>query len=133
MGLHELRLSNRSHEQAKINARAHYGLGEAFYRLWLDDPYKMYTCGYWREGTTTLEEAQRNKIDHVCRKVRLAPGDRYVDIGCGFGGFMFRALETIGATGVGVNNTTEQVAWLRDEIARRGAASKRFWYQTKPP
>ncbi|HEV8503050.1 MAG TPA: cyclopropane-fatty-acyl-phospholipid synthase family protein [Casimicrobiaceae bacterium] len=123
-GLHELRLSNRTYEQAKINARAHYGLGEAFYRLWLDDPHKMYTCGYWREGTTTLEEAQRNKIDHVARKVRLAPGDRYIDIGCGFGGFMFRALETIGAGGVGLNNTTEQVDWLRNEIARRGAASK---------
>ncbi|MCL4774939.1 MAG: cyclopropane-fatty-acyl-phospholipid synthase family protein [Burkholderiaceae bacterium] len=116
----EWRRSNRSPAQAKANARAHYGLGEAFYRLWLDDPLKMYTCGYWPEGTVSLEQAQRNKIDHVCRKLRLAHGERFVDIGCGFGGFMFRALETTGATGVGVNTTTEQVGWLRDEIARRG-------------
>jgi cyclopropane-fatty-acyl-phospholipid synthase len=118
--VHELRRSNRSFAQAKANARAHYGLGTAFYRLWLDDPLMMYTCAYWPEGTATLEEAQRNKIDHVCRKIRLTRGETFVDIGCGFGGFMLRAHETTGATGVGVNTTTEQVDWLRGEIARRG-------------
>ena len=118
--LHEWRHSNASPEQAKANARAHYGLGTAFYRLWLDDPLMMYTCGYWPAGTATLEEAQRNKIDHVCRKLRLARGERFVDIGCGFGGFMFRAHETTGAVGCGVNTTTEQVEWLRGEIERRG-------------
>ena len=118
--MHELRHSNRDPERAKANARAHYGLGEAFYRLWLDDPLKMYTCGYWPEGTASVEEAQRNKIDHVIRKIRLAPGERFVDIGCGFGGFMFRAWETVGARGTGVNTTPEQVEWLRGEIRRRG-------------
>jgi cyclopropane-fatty-acyl-phospholipid synthase len=118
--LHELRHSNGTIARARENARAHYGLPEAFYRLWLDEPLKMYTCGYWPEGTATLEDAQRNKIDHVCRKIRLGAGERFVDIGCGFGGFMFRAAERTGATGVGVNTTTEQVDWLRAEIARRG-------------
>jgi len=118
--LHEWRYSNRTPTQAKENARAHYGLGVEFYRHWLDDPLMMYTCGYWPEGTQTLEQAQRNKIDHVCRKLRLAPGERYVDIGCGFGGFMFRALEQCGALGTGINTTTEQVDWLREQIVRRG-------------
>ncbi|MFO1273582.1 MAG: cyclopropane-fatty-acyl-phospholipid synthase family protein [Rubrivivax sp.] len=122
--LHEWRHSNADEAHAKANARAHYGLGTDFFRLWLDDPLMMYTCGYWPEGTQTLEQAQRQKIDHVCRKIRLAEGERFVDIGCGFGGFMFRALETTGATGVGLNNTTEQVDWLRGEIARRGLAGK---------
>jgi cyclopropane-fatty-acyl-phospholipid synthase len=122
--LHELRFSNRSIAQAKANARAHYGLGVAFYRLWLDDPLMMYTCGYWPEGTQTLEQAQARKIDHVCRKIRLARGENYVDIGCGFGGFMFRAWETLGAIGTGINTTTEQVDWLRGEIARRGLAGR---------
>ena len=124
--LHEWRYSNRSVEQAKANARAHYGLGEAFYRLWLDEPLKMYTCAYWPDDgdATTLEQAQRNKIDHVCRKIRLAAGERFVDIGCGFGGFMFRALETVGALGTGLNTTTEQVDWLRREIARRGLGDR---------
>ena len=121
---HEARLSNRTLAQAKANARAHYGLGEAFYRVWLDDPYKMYTCAYWKEGTRTLEEAQQNKMDHVCRKIGLKAGESYVDIGCGFGGFMFRAWEKLGAMGVGVNNTTEQVQWLREEIGRRGLSDK---------
>src|SRR5450755_2215678 len=92
--------------------------------MWLDDPLMMYTCGYWPEGTQTLEEAQRNKIDLVCRKLQLAEGERFVDIGCGFGGFMFRALETTGALGTGINTTSEQVDWLRAEILRRGLQNK---------
>jgi len=118
--LHEWRHSNATLAQAKANARAHYGLGEPFYRLWLDDPLKMYTCGYWPEGTQSLEQAQRQKIDHVCRKLRLARGERFVDIGCGFGGFMFRAFEQLGALGTGINTTSEQVQWLREQIAQRG-------------
>jgi len=118
--LHELRYSNRSFDQAKANARAHYGLGAAFYRLWLDDPLMMYTCAYWSEGTHTLEQAQQQKIDHVCRKLRLAAGERFVDIGCGFGGFLLRACEATHAIGTGVNTTTEQVDWLRGEVQRRG-------------
>lgn len=118
--LHELRFSNASRDQAKANARAHYGLPESFYRLWLDDPLKLYTCAYWGEGVTSLEAAQQLKVDHVCRKLRLARGERFVDIGCGFGGFMFRAHALTGARGVGVNTTTEQVRWLEGEIGRRG-------------
>jgi cyclopropane-fatty-acyl-phospholipid synthase len=120
----EWRQSNRSFEQAKANARAHYGLPAAFYELWLDDALRMYTCGYWPEGVTTLEQAQAAKIDHVCRKIRLQPGERFVDIGCGFGGFMLRAHETVGAAGTGINNTTEQVEWLRARIAERGLGAR---------
>lgn len=112
--------SNRDRAQAKRNACAHYDLGEPFYRQWLDDPLKMYTCAYWREGTTTLEQAQRDKIDHVCRKLRLSRGERFVDLGCGFGGFMLRAWDTTGAIGTGINTATGQVRWLRDELERRG-------------
>ena len=71
---HEWRFSNRSIAQAKANARYHYGLGEAFYRYWLDTVGMMYTCAYRAEGTTTLEQAQKNKMDHVCRKVQRKPG-----------------------------------------------------------
>lgn len=119
-GLHELRFSNRDSVQARGNARAHYGLPETFYRLWLDDPLKMYTCAYWPEGTRTLEGAQRQKVDHVCRKIRLGPDDRFLDIGCGFGGFMRRAARTTGARGVGLNTSPEQVGWLRAQIAHEG-------------
>ena len=117
---HELRYGNRTREQAKINARYHYALGEAFYGLWLDNPLMMYTCAYWSEGTTTVEQAQANKIDHVCRKIRLRPGESVIDIGTGFGGFMFRALERHGDLRItGLNNTTEQVRYVSQEIERR--------------
>jgi len=117
---HELRFSNASRAQAKANARFHYGLSAEFYKLWLDIPAMMYTCAYWKEGTRTLEEAQANKIEHVCRKVQLAPGERVVDIGCGFGGFMFQAWERYRTPVTGINTTPEQVAWLGAEIERRG-------------
>ena len=115
---HELRYSNASPAQAKANARAHYGLGTEFYRLWLDAPLMMYTCAYWCEGTATLEEAQVNKIEHVCRKVLLHEGETVIDIGCGFGGFMFHAAPRYRVKLTGVNTTTEQVAAVADRIAR---------------
>jgi cyclopropane-fatty-acyl-phospholipid synthase len=116
---HEFRLGNRSWEQAKDNARFHYGLGQDFYRLWLDEALMMYTCGYWKEGTRTVEEAQRDKVEHVCRKLRIAPGETVIDIGSGFGGFMFHAQQFHDARVTGLNTTTEQVEWLRGEIRRR--------------
>ncbi len=121
---HELLFGNRSIEQAKINARFHYGLGADFYGYWLDEPLMMYTCAYWKPGTRTVAEAQRNKIDHVCRKIQLKPGESVVDIGCGFGGFMFRAWENYGARVCGVNTTTEQVEWLQAQIEQRGLSDK---------
>lgn len=119
---HELRFSNRDWAQAKKNAEFHYALGTEFYRYWLDDPHMMYTCAYWKEGTRTLEEAQRNKIEHVARKLLLAPGEEVVDIGSGFGGFMFHAHERFGVRVTGINNTSSQVEMVRAEIARRGLA-----------
>jgi cyclopropane-fatty-acyl-phospholipid synthase len=123
-GWHELTKNNASVQRAKDNARFHYGLGADFYRFWLDRALMMYTCAYWPEGTKTIEEAQVNKVDHVCRKVLLKPGETVVDIGCGFGGFMFHAAQHYGVKATGVNTTTEQVDWLREEIARRGLQSR---------
>ena len=116
---HEFRFSNASIAQAKANARFHYALGEAFYRPWLDRVGMMYTCAYWREGTTTLEQAQINKMDHVCRKVDLKPGESFVDVGCGWGGLLFHAYERFGAIGTGINCTTEQVHELQTMLRER--------------
>ena len=97
-------------------------MGQAFYRPWLDVPSMTYTCAYWKEGTRTLEEAQRNKMDHVCRKVQLKAGESFVDVGSGWGGLLLHAWEHYGAIGTGINTTTEQVVESRAEIARRGLA-----------
>jgi cyclopropane-fatty-acyl-phospholipid synthase len=120
---HEFRFNNGTVAQAKANAEFHYALGTDFYRYWLDDPYMMYTCGYWKEGTKTLEEAQQNKMEHVCRKIDLKPGETFVDIGSGWGGFTFYAWERYRARGTGINTTNEQVGAMRREIARRGLES----------
>jgi cyclopropane-fatty-acyl-phospholipid synthase len=121
---HEATRNNADRQRAKDNARFHYGLGTAFYRLWLDRELLMYTCAYWPEGTGTVEQAQVNKVEHVCRKVLLQPGETVIDIGCGFGGFMFHAARHHGARVSGLNTTTEQVEWLRGEIGRRGLAAQ---------
>jgi len=121
---HEFRFPNRTIEQARANARFHYAHGADFYREWLDRDWMMYTCAYWKEGTRTVEEAQANKIEHVCRKVRLAPGESVIDIGCGFGGFMLYACERYGVHGAAINTTNEQVDWLRQEVQRRKLAER---------
>jgi cyclopropane-fatty-acyl-phospholipid synthase len=121
---HEFRFSNRTIEQARANARFHYGLGADFYSQWLDLPLRMYTCAYWTEETRTVEEAQANKVEHVCRKIRLQPGEEVIDIGTGFGGFMFHAVENHGVHGTALNITTEQVDWLRGEVSRRNLADR---------
>ncbi len=117
---HEWRFSNRTIEQAKENARVHYGLPREFFEYWLDDPTLTYTCAYWKEGTRTIEEAERNKLEHVCRKLRLEPGERMADIGCGWGGLMYHAHQHHGVDVTGYNTTTEQVRDLRADIARDG-------------
>jgi hypothetical protein len=121
---HELRLSNRSVAQAKANARFHYGLGTEFYCHGLDLPYLMYTRAYWKEGTTTIEQAQQNKMEHVCRKLLFKFGDTFADVGCGWGGFTFYAWERSRALGAGVNTAPEQVEAMREEVARRGLGDK---------
>jgi cyclopropane-fatty-acyl-phospholipid synthase len=120
---HEFLYSNATWGRAKKNAEFHYALGPEFYRLWLDDPLMLYTCAYWTEGTRTLEEAQRNKCDHVARKVQLSPGDDVVDVGSGFGGFLLHAQERYGVKVTGVNTTASQANMVRAEIGRRGLGS----------
>src|SRR5216683_5263227 len=96
---HELLYSNASIARAKANARFHYGPGQGFYREWLDEVGMAYTCSWFMDGTKTLEEAQTNKMDHVCRKVLLKAGDTFADIGSGWGNLLFYAWEKYGARG----------------------------------
>ena len=117
---HGLRFNNRTGAMPKENARFHYGLGAEFYSKMLDEPYLMYTCAYYAEPGQTVLEAQVAKMEHVARKVRLQPGERVIDMGCGFGGFMFYAAETHGVHVTGVNTTTEQADWVKAKIADKG-------------
>jgi cyclopropane-fatty-acyl-phospholipid synthase len=116
---HEFMHTNASRQTAKQNAEFHYALGPEFYKFWLDDPLMLYTCAYWTEGTRTLEEAQRNKCDHVARKLLLQPGEEVVDVGSGFGGFMFHAHEHYGVKVTAINTTGSQAEHARKEVERR--------------
>ena len=90
----------------------HYDIGNDLYSAMLDKRL-TYTCGYWRNATT-LDEAQEAKLDLVCRKLGLKPGDRVLDIGCGWGSFLKFAAEKYGVSGVGVTVSKEQVALARE-------------------
>lgn len=91
----------------------HYDLGNDFYRDMLD-PRMTYTCGLWNDGAGTmaqnLAEAQEHKLDLICRKLDLRPGQRVLDIGCGWGSFMIYAAEKYGVECVGLTISKEQVA-----------------------
>lgn len=88
--------------------KEHYDVGNDIYRAMLDKRL-TYTCGYWREAAT-LDEAQEAKLDLICRKLRLQPGQHILDIGCGWGSFMQYAAERYGVRATGVTVSKEQVA-----------------------
>lgn len=101
----------------------HYDLSNEFYALFLD-PEMVYTCAYFPTQDTTLEQAQVAKLDMVCRKLRLQPGDRMLDVGSGWGGLLCHAARHYGITGVGVTLAEEQAAYAREKIARLGLADR---------
>src|SRR6202022_2007611 len=82
---------------ARRNIQRHYDIGNDFYKLWLD-PQLVYTCAYYPTPSTTLEEAQIAKMDYVCRKLRLQPGERVVDAGCGWGALALHMAKHYGVT-----------------------------------
>lgn len=98
--------------RARTVAEAHYDLGNAFYRAMLGETL-VYTCAWWAQADT-LDEAQRAKLDLVCRKLGLERGMRVLDIGCGWGSFARHAAEHYGARVVGVTISQEQAALARE-------------------
>lgn len=104
-------LNLQSQRRAKAVAEVHYDLGNDFYAAMLD-PRMTYTCGYWASAGN-LAQAQEAKLDLICRKLRLRPGMRVLDIGCGWGSFMSFAAERYGVEAVGVTISKEQVEWAR--------------------
>ncbi len=101
----------------------HYDVSNDFYRLWLDRRM-VYSCAYFRSGHEDIDEAQDNKLDHICRKLRLEPGDHMLDIGCGWGGLLLFAAERYGVTGVGVTLSREQHVYAMAQVAASGLADR---------
>jgi len=101
----------------------HYDLGNDFYRLWLDEQM-LYTCAYFDAPDRSLEAAQAAKMEHVCRKLGLKPGESVVEAGCGWGALALHMARHHGVSVRAYNLSSEQIAWARKEAQRQGLASR---------
>lgn len=97
----------------------HYDVGNDFYRLFLD-PEMQYSCGYFTDWNNTLEQAQLDKLEMICRKLRLEPGERLLDIGCGWGGLLCYAAQHYGVKAHGVTLSQEQFDFAQAKVQRLG-------------
>jgi cyclopropane-fatty-acyl-phospholipid synthase len=97
----------------------HYDVSNQFYALWLD-PRMVYSCAYFRGEEDTLEQAQLAKLDHICTKLRLTPGERFLDIGCGWGALILRAAEKYGVDATGITLSENQFRLATERIRAAG-------------
>lgn len=109
---------NKKSSQAKF-IQHHYDLGNDFYKLWLD-PTMSYSCAYFNSPRDSLEKAQRQKTDHILRKLQLEPGMKLLDIGSGWGHLLVTAAKRYEVRGVGVTLSREQVAYAKALAKREG-------------
>jgi cyclopropane-fatty-acyl-phospholipid synthase len=99
--------------------RHHYDVGNEFYQLWLD-ARQVYSCAYFHHADVSLDAAQWAKLDLVCRKLRLLPGERLLDVGCGWGALIHHAVENYGVTAVGITLSPAQAVAARQRIRQAG-------------
>ncbi|HJV60687.1 MAG TPA: class I SAM-dependent methyltransferase [Albitalea sp.] len=113
---------SRARHRKKADAEQiefHYDVSDDFYALWLD-PRRVYSCAYFREPDMTLAQAQEAKLDHICRKLMLRPGERFLDIGAGWGGLLLWAAENYGVVAHGITLSKNQHAHVNRLIDDKG-------------
>src|SRR3984893_667546 len=101
------------------NIHRHYDIGNDFYKLWLD-PQLVYTCAYYPTPSASLEEAQIAKMDYVCRKLRLQPGETVIEAGCGWGALSLHMAREYGVSVKAYNISHEQIAFARERARQEG-------------
>jgi cyclopropane-fatty-acyl-phospholipid synthase len=119
----EIRLNAKSRARHQLQNDAqqiqfHYDVSDAFYELWLD-PMRLYSCAYFRNPAMTLGQAQQAKLDHICRKLMLQRGERFLDIGAGWGGLLLWAAEHYGVQAHGITLSRNQHEHVNKLIAAR--------------
>lgn len=110
-------------ERDKAAIRYHYDVGNDFYRLWLDEKM-VYSCAYFHSEADTLEDAQTAKLELICRKLRLQPGEHFLDVGCGWGALVMHAARHHGVTALGITLSEQQATLARERIQAAGLADR---------
>lgn len=110
--------------RSKANVAHHYDIGNDLYRLFLDADHMQYSCAYWPREDMTLEQAQEAKLAHIAAKLALAPGQRVLDIGCGWGGMAIYLARQAGVSVLGITLSEEQLALARERASGAGVADK---------
>ena len=115
------------HRHSRKSDRAaiafHYDVSNDFYALWLDTE-RVYSCAYFETAQDSLDQAQRNKLDHICHKLRLQANDRLLDIGCGWGALVCWAAKHYGVRAHGITLSQQQLDYARQRIAAEGLEDK---------
>lgn len=109
--------------RSRQNVHRHYDLGNDFYRLWLDERM-VYTCAYYETAEMSLASAQAAKLEHICRKLRLQPGQRVVEAGCGWGALAHYMAKYYDVEVVAYNNSSEQVTFAKERAKTEGLSNR---------
>ncbi len=105
------------------DVQSHYDVSDDFYALWLD-PLRVYSCAYYEHPEATLAEAQQSKLDLVCRKLQLAPGQRFLDVGAGWGALLLWAARHYGVDATGITLSRNQHRHITQRIEAEGLAGR---------